>query len=61
MINALESYYLELKIDRTADEALQQIEDKGYAAPFSADNRPLFKIGINFDSATKQINDWKMH
>ena len=53
-------YIMELKIDRTADEALQQIEEKGYASPFATDSRQLFKIGINFDTATKQINDWKM-
>jgi hypothetical protein len=50
-------YILELKIDRTAAEALQQIEDKGYARPFESDKRTLFKIGVNFSTATKLI-DW---
>ena len=50
-------YILELKIDRTAAEALQQIEDKGYARPFEGDRRTLFKIGVNFSTATKLI-DW---
>ena len=39
-------YILELKMDASADEALQQIEDKGYAKPFAADPRKLFKIGV---------------
>ena len=51
-------YILELKIDKSASEALQQIEDKGYARPFDNDPRKLFKIGINFSTQTKQINDW---
>ena len=51
-------YILELKIDKTAAEALQQIEDKGYAAPFASDSRQLFKIGINFSSATKRMDGW---
>ncbi len=51
-------YILELKINQTAAVALQQIEDKGYAAPFAHDPRRLFKIGINFCTATKLIDDW---
>ena len=53
-------YILELKIDQSADIALQQIEEKGYALPFANDLRQLFKIGINFSSETKRIDDWKM-
>ena len=53
-------YILELKIDRTAQEALQQIEDKGYTRPFEVDGRQIFKIGINFSSKSKRIDDWKI-
>lgn len=53
-------YILELKVNQTADIALQQIEDKGYALPFASDTRRLFKIGINFSTATKLIDDWKV-
>lgn len=53
-------YIIELKIDKSAQEALDQIEEKGYAEAFAGDNRKLFKIGINFDSETKKINDWKI-
>ena len=38
-------------------EALQQIEDKGYARPFEGDKRTLFRIGVNFSTATKLI-EW---
>ena len=51
-------YILELKVDKTADMALQQIDERGYAAPFEGDTRQVFKIGINFDTATRQINDY---
>ena len=53
-------YIFELKIDQSADIALQQIEDKQYAAPFAADTRCLFKIGINFSTEKRGIDDWKI-
>ncbi len=53
-------YIIELKVDKSADEALQQIEEKQYALPFAKDSRKLFKIGINFDSSTRTIGEWKI-
>ena len=53
-------YIVELKIDNTADAALQQIEDKGYAKPFVNDPRKLFKIGVSFSTANRRIEDWKV-
>ena len=53
-------YIVELKIDNTADAALQQIEDKGYAKPFVNDPRKLFKIGVSFSTADRRIEDWKV-
>lgn len=47
-------------VDKTADAALQQIEDKGYAKPLAADSRILFKIGVNFSSEHRNIDDWKV-
>ena len=47
-------------VDKTADEALQQIEDKAYAKPFDTDERKLFKIGINFNTEKRLIDDWKV-
>ena len=51
-------YIIEIKLDGTADEALQQIEEKDYAAPFAADTRKIFKIGVNFDKQTRRLGDW---
>lgn len=53
-------YIFEFKIDRSADEALTQIEEKQYAKPFETDSRKLYKIGVNFSSITRRIDDWKM-
>ena len=53
-------YIIELKIDQTAAVALQQIEQRGYANAFAGDARKLFKIGINFSSEKKMIDDWKI-
>ena len=53
-------YVMELKVDSTADEALKQIEEKGYARPFAADPRRLYKIGVSFSTATRRIEDWKI-
>ena len=53
-------YVIELKIDATADEALQQIEDVGYARPFTADPRKIFKIGVSFSTKTRRIEEWKI-
>ena len=53
-------YIFEFKLDGTADEALQQIEEKGYARPYATDSRKLYKIGASFSSQTGTINDWKV-
>ena len=52
-------YIFEFKRDGTADEALVQIEAKGYARPYEADPRTLYKIGVNFSSETGTVEDWK--
>ena len=52
-------YIFEFKLDSTADEALQQIEDKGYAREYASDTRRLYKIGASFSSETGTIEDWK--
>lgn len=53
-------YIFELKVNADADVALRQIAEKGYARPFECDSRKLFKIGVNFSTATRRIEDWKI-
>ena len=51
-------YIIECKLDRTADEALRQINDSNYAAPFAMDKRRIYKIGVNFSSQTRGVEQW---
>ena len=51
-------YVMELKRDGTAEEALAQIEERGYAEPFAADARRVHLIGCAFDSRTRLLSDW---
>ena len=51
-------YVMEFKLDGTAEEALQQIEDKQYALPFASDARKLYKVGVNFSNAVRNIEKW---
>ena len=53
-------YVIEIKTDSTPDEALAQIEEKGYARPFTDDHRKIFKIGVNFSTSARRIDGWKV-
>ena len=53
-------YIFEFKLDGTAAEALQQIEDKGYTREYAADKRKIWRIGASFSSETGTIEDWKV-
>ena len=52
-------YVMELKLDGSVEEALKQIDDKGYAIPWKADGRKVVKVGINFSSEQRTISEWK--
>ena len=51
-------YVMEFKLDGSAEQALQQIEDKQYALPFAKDSRKVYTIGVNFSSKTRNIDRW---
>jgi hypothetical protein len=51
-------FIFEFKRDKSAKEALDQIEDKGYAKPYAADSRKLYKVGVNFLTDTRTIDEW---
>ena len=53
-------YVMELKLDGTVEEALKQIDDKGYAIPYEADGRRIVKVGIRFSSEERTITAWKI-
>ena len=49
---------LEFKLRGTSEEALAQIEEKGYADRFATDPRKLFKIGCAFDWDARNLGRW---
>ena len=51
-------YVFELKYDGSADDAIKQIDDKGYLIPYSANGKRLFKVGVNYDSQQRTIGEW---
>ena len=51
---------MEFKLDGTVEEAIRQIEEKGYATPFAYDPRRLIKLAVNFSSETRNIAEWKV-
>ena len=53
-------YVFELKVDKSAEEALAQIDEKGYMLPYHAEGKRLVKVGISFDSTQRTISDWKI-
>lgn len=52
-------YIFEFKRDDSAENALNQINDMHYADPYAADDRKLYKIGVSFNSETRQMTGWK--
>ena len=51
-------YIIELKFNATAQEAMEQIENKDYALPFATDGRQIIKIGANVSKETRNIEEW---
>ena len=58
MYTAKAIYVFELKMNKPAQEALDQIDGKGYMVPFTADGRKLVKCGISFSTKTRTIEEW---
>ena len=52
------TYVFELKYDGSAEDAIKQIDDKGYLIPYSADGKRLVKVGVNYDSELRTIGEW---
>ena len=53
-------YLFELKLDRSAELALKQIDLKDYPARFALSGLPMVKVGISFDSERRTLRDWKI-
>ena len=53
-------YIFEFKRDKSAREVLRQIDERGYAKPYSSDKRVLIKIGVNFSSVERNVSEWEV-
>lgn len=53
-----DTYIIELKVNGTSQEALQQINDKKYSLPFTLNDTKLTKIGVAFNKDKHTIEDW---
>ncbi|WP_165154874.1 ATP-binding protein [Parabacteroides sp. ZJ-118] len=53
-------YVIELKLDKTADAAMRQIDLKNYPDRFALCGLPVVKVGINFDSERRTLGDWRI-
>ena len=51
-------FVLELKVDDTVENALAQIDDKGYVIPYEADGRKVTKCGVSISSEARNITHW---
>ena len=53
-------YLFELKLNKSAQAAMDQINLKDYASKFALSGLPIVKVGINFDPERRTIGDWKI-
>ena len=53
-------YVFEFKLNGTAEEALAQIDEKGYLLPYTVDGRRLVKVGVEFDRAERNLGRWNV-
>lgn len=53
-------YVIEFKLDGTPQQALAQIDDKGYLLPYQGENKKVFKIGVVFSSTKRNITSWSI-
>ena len=53
-------YLFELKLDKSAQAAMNQIDLKDYKQKFALCGLPIVRVGINFDSEKRTIGDWKI-
>ena len=53
-------YIIELKRDKDPQDALDQIDEKGYDWPFMADGRKVFKIGATFSPKNRRLENWEV-
>lgn len=56
----LQLYTFELKLDKNATVAMEQINLKNYPERFALCGLPIVKVAVNFDSESCTLGDWKI-
>lgn len=51
-------FVFEFKLNGTAEEALKQIDEKGYLIPYTLDGKKLVKVGVNFSKETRNVDQY---
>ena len=51
-------YIFELKVNGTAQDALEQINEKGYAFPYLSEGRSVVAVGVRFDAKERNVTEW---
>ena len=60
MLSRTNLYLIEVKMNKDAQTAMQQIDLKDYRQRFALSGKPIVKVGINFDSDKGNIEDWRI-
>ena len=60
MLSRTNLYIIEVKMNKDAQTAMQQIDLKDYRQRFALCGKPVVKVGINFDSDKGNIEDWEI-
>lgn len=60
LVNGNDVFIFEFKVDSSADEALRQIEENGYAKPYESSGKKITKIGASFSTKTRNLSEWKI-
>ena len=53
-------YIIEVKLDKNADSAIEQINLKNYPERFALCGLPIVKVGVNFDGERHTLKEWKI-
>lgn len=53
-------YVFEFKLNGSVEEALKQIDERGYLIPYSAEGKRLVKVGVSFSKEMRNVGEWKV-
>ena len=53
-------WLIEFKLDRPAEEALRQIDERNYAEKYDFAGKTVRKLGLSFSSEQRTITDWRL-